>query len=181
MSGRAASAVFERISIRRTRLRQWLSLGLAGVAVAGYNAIASWQSSHAFMINASESLPHWAFFVTEGKAPVRGQYVFFFPPRNELVLRHFGPDQGPFGKQIIGLPGSIVEHRGDAVYVDEVLHARMKPRTRTGEALHPGPTGIIPEGCYYVGTPHRDGFDSRYAEIGYACTDSILGTGVPVL
>ena len=166
---------------RRIRLRQWASVALLGIAWAGYNSLSAWQESHAFMVNASESLPNWAFFVTDNKAPEKGQYVFFSPPKSEIVSRHFGPDQGPFGKQVIGMPGSMVEHRGEWVYVDGVRVAHMKPRTRLGEKLHPGPTGVVPESCYYVGTPHPDGFDSRYAEIGFACRKAILGTGTPIL
>jgi type IV secretory pathway protease TraF len=116
-----------------------------------------------------------------GKEPVKGDYVFFVPPAGDLVNRHFGPDQGPFGKQVIGMPGALVEHRGEWVFVDGVKVARMKPRTRFGEALHPGPTGVVPRDCYYVGTDHPDGFDSRYAEIGFACRKAILGTGTPIL
>jgi conjugal transfer pilin signal peptidase TrbI len=44
-----------------------------------------------------------------------------------------------------------------------------------------GPTGVIPQGCYYVGSPHKDGFDSRYAAIGYACSNKIVGVGDPIL
>ena len=46
-----------------------------------HNSIAAWQESHSFMINASESLPNWAFFVRAGKEPVKGDYVFFCPAR----------------------------------------------------------------------------------------------------
>jgi len=59
--------------------------------------------------------------------------------------------------------------------------ARMKAVTKLGEALTPGVTGAIPAGCYYAGTPHRDGFDSRYAEIGLVCRRQIIGVGTPVL
>ena len=149
--------------------------------MASYNSLSAWQRSHAFMVNASESLPNWAFFVTDDKAPSKGGYVFFTPPKGELVESHFGPDQGPFGKQVIGMPGALVEHRGEWVYVDGERVAHMKPRSRLGETLHPGPTGVVPRDCYYVGTPHPDGFDSRYAEIGFACRGAILGTGTPVL
>jgi conjugal transfer pilin signal peptidase TrbI len=57
----------------------------------------------------------------------------------------------------------------------------MKPRSRDGEVLTPGPVGRIPDGCFYVGTPHPDGFDSRYAEIGFACRKQLLGSGTPIL
>jgi conjugal transfer pilin signal peptidase TrbI len=156
-------------------------VGLLGAAIASHNALAAWQESHSFMINASESLPNWAFYVSAGKEPDKGDYVFFVPPPGALVSRHFGPDQGPFGKQVIGMPGAVIEHRGEWVYVDGVKVAHMKPRTRLGEPLHPGPAGIVPQDCYYVGTDHPDGFDSRYAEIGFACRDAIVGTGIPIL
>lgn len=162
-------------------LARWTLIGVLATGIASYNAIAAWQQSHSFMINASESLPNWAFFVSAGKTPRHGDYVFFVPPSGEIVDRHFGPDQGPFGKQVIGMPGAFVEHRGQWVYVDGVRTARMKPRTRFGEPLHPGPTGVVPRDCYYVGTDHPDGFDSRYSEIGFACRGAILGTGTPIL
>ena len=171
-------AVAER---RNRRVRQWASVVLLGLVWAGYNSLSTWQDSHAFMVNASESLPNWAFFVTDDKSPDRGQYVFFAPPQGEIVQRHFGPDQRPFGKQVIGMPGSVVEHRGQWVYVDGVRTAHMKTRTRFGEELHLGPTGVVPDNCYYAGTPHPDGFDSRYAEIGFVCRKAILGTGTPIL
>ena len=166
---------------REKRIRQWGAVALAAVLMASYNSLTAWQESHAFMVNASKSLPNWAFFVSENKVPAKGEYVFFTPPQGELVRRHFGPDQGPFGKQVIGMPGAVVEHRGEWVYVDGKRVAHMKPRSRFGEILHRGPTGVVPEGCYYVGTPHPDGFDSRYAEIGFACRKAILGTGSPIL
>jgi len=166
---------------RPSVLARWAMVGLLGAAIASHNAIAGWREGHSFMINTSQSLPNWAFFVSAGKQPAKGDYVFFVPPPGELVNRHFGPDQGPFGKQVIGMPGAMIEHRGEWVFVDGVKVARIKPRTRLGEPLHPGPTGRVPRDCYYVGTDHPDGFDSRYAEIGFACRKAILGTGTPIL
>ncbi|MFV3561791.1 S26 family signal peptidase, partial [Mycobacterium tuberculosis] len=96
--------------------------------------------------------PNWAFFVHLHHTPAKDDYVFFAPPANPLVQRHFGPTSGPFGKRVIGMPGALVEHRGSYVYVDGVRVAHMKPLTRTGEPLTPGPIGRVPRGCYYVGT-----------------------------
>ena len=163
------------------RARQWGAVAALAVVMASYNAITDWQQSHAFMVNASESLPNWAFFVAKNKSPAKGEYVFFAPPGNALVRAHFGPDSGPFGKRVIGMPGDLVTHKGAFVFVNGVRVARMKPLSRTGETLSPGPIGRVPDGCFYVGTPHPDGFDSRYAEIGFACRKQLLGTGTPIL
>lgn len=115
--------------------------------------------------------------------PSRGETVFFTPPAGLLVTRHFGLRPSAFGKIVYGMPGDVVEHEGAEVFVrsgsgqgPRRLVAEMKPRSRTGEALEAGPTGIIPAGCYYVGSPHKDGFDSRYAAIGFVCRDRIIGT-----
>jgi conjugal transfer pilin signal peptidase TrbI len=170
-----------RRAIRTKRVRQWSAVALMAAAWASFNAISDWQKNNAFLINASDSLPNWAFFVHLHNTPAKGDYVFFAPPSNALVRRHFGPDSGPFGKRVIGMPGALVEHRGADVYVDGVRVAHMKPLTRTGEPLTPGPVGRVPRGCYYVGTPHPDGFDSRYAEIGFACANQVIGTGTPIL
>ncbi|WP_242121848.1 S26 family signal peptidase [Sphingomonas lacusdianchii] len=168
-------------ALRRKRVRQWSSVALLAFVMASYNGITSWRETHAFMINASESLPNWAFFVEKGGEVAKGKYVFFVPPSNALVRRHFGPDSGPFGKRVIGMPGDLVSHDGPWVLVNGARVAHMKPRSRFGETLTPGPVGRVPEGCYYVGSPHPDGFDSRYAEIGFACRKQLIGTGTPIL
>ena len=35
--------------------------------------------------------------------------------------------------------------------------------------------------AYYLGTAHKDGFDSRYADIGFVCAGRIIGTGDSLL
>ena len=57
----------------------------------------------------------------------------------------------------------------------------LKPLSSRGEPLEAGPTGVIPEGCYYMGSPHKDGFDSRYAAIGFVCRGQIVGTATKVI
>ena len=42
-------------------------------------------------------------------------------------------------------------------------------------------TGRIPDRCYYLGTAHSDGLDSRYADIGFVCRARIIGTGDAIL
>ena len=107
--------------------------------------------------------------------------VFFVPPAHPIVIRHFGSNKQMFGKIVYGMPGDTVEHRGNTVLVAGRVVSHTKPATRFGEPLVRGSNGVVPQGCYYVGTPHKDGFDSRYAAIGYACSDKIVGVGEPIL
>lgn len=165
----------------RPRWHLWGAIGLSLVAVGGNRALSEWREAHAFLINTTESLPNWAFVIHKNKGPLRGDYLFFMPPRSALVVRHFGAKAQPFGKLVYGMPGDMVSHDGATVAINGKPVARMKPRTRLGEPLTPGATGRVPAGCYYVGTPHKDGFDSRYAEIGFVCARQVIGTGFPIL
>lgn len=166
---------------RRFFSRRLLLVGVIVVGGAAATALSSWRDDHALLINASESLPNWAFAVDRTKIPGRGDYLFFTPPPSALVRAHFGERPGVFGKIIYGMPGDIVEHRGAEVLVAGQVVARMKRFTRRGERLEPGPVGAVPDGCFFVATPHADGFDSRYAAIGFVCGRQILGTGEALL
>lgn len=166
---------------RRPNKLLWL---LAGILVGGtltLSAINSWREKHLLLINVSDSLPNWAFLVRRGGAPARGDYAFFMPPPSALLARHFGTRPPPFAKIVYGMPGDRVTHEGAMVAVNGRIVSRMKRSSRLGEPLTPGATGRVPAGCYYLGTPHPDGFDSRYAEIGFVCARQIIGTGEPIL
>jgi len=177
-----AMAVGEAPAMRwRPRKRLW---GLLGAFIAGSVAlggVASWRDEHALLINATDSLPNWAFLIHLKRSPERGEFVFFDPPANGLVRRHFGPKPQMFGKIVYGLPGDVVAHRGPVVTINGAPVGRMKSFTKNGETLTPGEVGAVPAGCYYAGTPHPDGFDSRYAEIGFVCQRQIVGVGEPIL
>lgn len=165
----------------RRWLRRWVLLGLCGLGFAGQNALANWSANHSFFINASQSLPNWAFFITRDGLPERDDYVFFAPPQSHVLDVHFGDDLSPFGKRALGMPGDLVTREANVVSINGQAIAPLKSHTRLGLTLTPGPTGRVPEGCYYLGTRHPDGFDSRYAEIGFVCANRLLGTGEAIL
>ena len=133
------------------------------------------------MINASESLPNWAFFVEKRVMPRLGQYAFFRVRETPLIRAHFGDHPQPFGKIVYGVAGDLVSRKGNTVLVNGSPVAVLKAVSKRGEVLAAGPIGRVPPGCYFVATPHIDGFDSRYADIGWVCARQIVGTGVPVL
>lgn len=165
----------------RARKRLWALLGAGGVATVGLSAVSAWRDSHIFLVNASDSLPNWAFLIRRGEMPARGDFFFFDPPPSALLKRHFGAKPKMFGKIAYGVPGDVIAHDGTIVRVNGRPVARMKPRTKRGEPLTPGATGVVPPACYFAGTPHSDGFDSRYAEIGLICRRQIIGVGEALL
>lgn len=166
----------------RPRLsRRLLALGLIGASFAAWQGLRDWSHHHGLFINASQSLPNWAFLVELGRFPARGDYVLFDPGRDPLVVRHFGALPKPFAKIAYGLPGDMITRRGEVVAVNGIPVAALKPLTRQGEVLVPGPLGMVPRGCVFAATPHRDGLDSRYGAIGFVCRDRLLGTGKAIL
>ena len=156
-------------------------VALIGLAVAGQHSLQAWHDRHAVFINATDSLPNWALLVEAGRFPSRGDYVVFDPGHDPLVVSHFGSKPRPFAKIAYGIPGDTISRDSIRVLVNGHEVSRLKPLTRQGEVLVPGPTGVVPRGCIYAGTPHKDGFDSRYAAIGFVCRDRLIGVGKPIL
>lgn len=151
------------------------------VLSSAYVGLKSWRDAHGFFINTTESLPNWAFFVDGARMPVRGDYVLFDPPRDPMVLELFGDPPVPFVKRAVGVAGDVVTRVGDKNFVNGKFAGVVKRISRMGKPLVAGPVGVVPVGCIYAGTPHKDSFDSRYGEIGFVCGKQILGVGVPVL
>ena len=163
------------------RLPSW-PLILAIVGLAGvYLGTRDWRDHHLFLINATESLPNWGFVVERGAPPVRRHLAFFAVPRTPLIVAHFGKDPQPFGKIVYGMPGDLVTRSSDWVWINGARVAHLKPLSKRGEPLTPGPLGHIPRDCYFMGSPHPDGFDSRYADIGWVCARQLIGSGTAVL
>lgn len=173
--------------------KRWIAGAGLVAALVLWRGVDDFARAHLFLINRSPSLPNWAYFVERGALPARGQIAFFLPPRNALVEAHFGKRPSPFGKIALGLAGDTIEHRGDDVVlirtapgtsghnVTSRVIGHLKPRSAVGEVLEPGPVGRIPEGCYYMGSAHKDGFDSRYAAIGFVCRRQFVGVATGVL
>src|SRR3546814_5024357 len=84
----------------------------------------------------------------------RGSLIFFEPPGSPLLDKHFGEGPHLFGKRVLGLPDDVVSHEGEQVLVNGRVVGRRLEQTRLGLKLSPGPEGVIPRGCYYVGSDH---------------------------
>jgi conjugal transfer pilin signal peptidase TrbI len=169
------------IFVRSATARRLALLSGLGAGALGLTALSGFATSHALMINASPSLPYWAIWTSRTGVPQRGNIILFTPPASPLLQKHFGTRAQPFGKIVSGMPGDLVTREGRTFHVNGRPVATAKLASRLGEPLALGPTGRIPENCYFVTTPHKDGFDSRYAAIGWVCRDRILGTGRPIL
>ena len=176
----SAQAAIDRPATKPLWPRLALLAGCAATLLA-WQALHRFAQPHAFMLNVSPSLPHWGLWLEPGKLPARGEIVVFMPPASALLARHFGKRPRPFAKYAVGVPGDRVTRVERRFMINGRAVALAKPRTRRGEPLILGPAGVLPTGCYFAATPHPDGFDSRYAEIGWICGRQVLGTARPIL
>jgi conjugal transfer pilin signal peptidase TrbI len=156
--------------------RLYLGLALLGAAIVAKTG-GEVLNRYRFAFNETESLPYWAFIADQARrTPRRGQLVVFVPPANP-----FYPSGMAFGKIVGGVPGDLVERRGQAVFVNGRFIGVAKTHAQDGRPVAPGPVGRIPPGRYFVYTPHRDSLDSRYAVVGWIPQSRILGLATPVM
>lgn len=85
---------------RNSGRQRWLAIALLAGLLAGTSALAQWRDAHGLLINTTQSLPNWAFWIDKNRQPARGDFVVFAPPRTPLVVAHFGAAPSPFAKQI---------------------------------------------------------------------------------
>lgn len=163
------------------RRRLYAAYALIAALVLTLSSIAAWQRQHGLVINVTDSLPNWAFWIDRARPPVRGDYVFFRVPATPLITAHFGDAPQLFGKRIYGMPGDIVTREGRRFFINGQPVVTAKPVSQKGLPLALGPTGVIPPNHYFVATPHPDGFDSRYADIGWVAHRQLAGVGTPIL
>jgi conjugal transfer pilin signal peptidase TrbI len=141
----------------------------------------AFSKDHALLLNASPSLPNWAFWLDK-RAPIeRGSLIFFEPPPSTRLPNICGSGPKWVSTSVLGLPGDVVSHEGMDVFVNGEKIATRLAVTRLGIPLTRGPAGTIPANCYYTGTDHPRGLDSRYGAIGFVCAGQILGSGRAIL
>jgi len=135
------------------------------VGLSSYQATAN----QIFVINYSDSLPHWAFLIDRGREPHVGDMVFFLPPEN----RFYG--KRPFVKTIAAGPGDRITIIQNQLFINGEPLCLLLDVAKDGSPLHPGPTGIIPDGQYFIHSNHERSYDSRYSDIGWVPTEQIIG------
>ena len=81
----------------------------------------------------------------------------------------------------MAFPVTWVSRRGREYFVNGRDVGYAKPRSQAGFATTLGPVGVIPADRYFVGTPMKDSFDSRYGEIGWIPRARTVGVAASIL
>lgn len=155
--------------------RQYMAWLFAGLSILLF--LQNYQLGY----NQTESLPYKLFVVHKGERVKVGDIVAFgwdgggkyawmspFKPGSTMV------------KYVMGKPGDVIRTDIDGeVTLNGHPHAKAKEFTKAGKPLkklvEPGEYKEIGDHQYYVGTPHPDGFDSRYEMVGLIDEGRFLG------
>jgi conjugal transfer pilin signal peptidase TrbI len=132
-------------------------------------------TNYKLLINTSYSLDNFAFIVKKNALPQQaGEYIAFNAPSNQLYDK-------PFVKIVAGIPGDRLEVRNRVFYINGKEICRAKEYSKTGMPLEIGPTGVLPPGSYFVYSPNKDSYDSRYKNVGWVKSRDIIGIATPIL
>lgn len=131
-------------------------------------------------INLTHSLPGTVFLIEKHVHPKKGELAAF-------VYGGGGPyPKGAYFLKIMkGVPGDTVSAKDagngyHAFFVNGNFVGRAKPLSSTGQPLTIGPTGVLPQGNYYMVGTHPDSLDSRYNWVGWVNDSQIVGRGVRI-
>ena len=138
--------------------------------------LAFWLGNNfAIVINQTESLPQKVWVMVLHQKPKRNDFVAFKPSVKSGL-----PVDIILHKQVLGVAGDRVSLKGRDFYINGAFISTAKTHALTGEPLTLGPTGTLKEGQYYVSTPHKDSFDSRYEKMGWINVGELLGVLYPL-
>lgn len=161
------------VPLRIRRFKRWMGLTL-GIILSVWLVSLLLSPWYRLGINGTESLPGVLYLVFKHATPdSRGDLVAFFPPENRFYPRGMF-----FIKKAMGMPGDEVTRKGQDFHINGEFIATAKTHSRSRKPLRPGPTGVIPDGRYFVWTPHPDSYDSRYEDIGWISKDRVIGRAV---
>lgn len=123
--------------------------------------------------NISDSLPQKVFLVLKNTLPQKNDFVAFKAEGNGVYRA-----DTVFVKKVAGIAGDRVSVKDRIFTVNDKAIGKAKEHSKKGMPLELGPIGTIPNGEYFVFTPHKDSFDSRYQNIGWIKQDAIIGRAI---
>lgn len=129
-------------------------------------------STYTIGINLSDSLPQKVFLIQKNASFDKGDYI---------QLSHQSSDEKFFKngvmmvKQIIGSPGDKIEFKEREFFINGEHFGKTKPLSKDGRNLEQNKTKTLDKNEYFVYTPHKDSFDSRYTHMGYISPTQIVG------
>ena len=124
------------------------------------------------VVNRSDSLSGWVYFLDKRRPPRCGDTTAFDMPVDERFYRGWR-----LIKIISGCPGDTVTVVNRAVFVNGQPIGEAMPTSSNGEhELFVIAPGTIPPGHVYLSSTHPNSFDARYRSFGLRTNEELLGT-----
>lgn len=125
-----------------------------------------------FVLNTTGSLPGYLYLVDESSKNLnKGNVVAAVVPENPFRKNK------KFLKQVWGIPGDkvVFDENGSFSINDETKGIAKKFASVSYTPLTHAKSGIIEDDHYFLATPHKDSYDSRYIYIGNIHEKNIIG------
>lgn len=150
----------------------WALLALGFILACAVAVSNRWYSWH---LNLSDSLNGHVYVVTRNGSVEKGDILGFRWKGDQ----YYAPG-AVFIKIVVGVQGDRIETKGNQVFVNGELVAIAKNKTKTGDTLSIIQPQVIGKGQYFVATPSKDGYDSRYSQVGLVDEKRIMGKAYEV-
>ena len=144
--------------------------------------------------NQSHSLSGRVFLIVKGTLPKEKFNKVVFKSFEEMEDIRKNGSKYPTAykskvKDVVGFSGDIISVKKangiKHIYINEQDYGVIKEFSLKGEKLYPivevNNSLVIPQGYYFVWTPHKDSYDSRYKSIGLIHKSQIIGRAYEIL
>ena len=151
--------------------------GLLLIVVITAIAGIMFQNFYKIGINQTLSLPHLFYLIEKNPSEIKRNDIieFDYYNKNGNGERFFYDNHVPFVKILAGVPGDEIMFKGDEFYINVLATGRVKELSTSGKPLTPNKSKTLGEDEYFLYTPSKDSFDSRYAYVGYVNREQITG------
>lgn len=127
--------------------------------------------------NRTASLNGYVYLVVKDISKInKGDLVAFYPGVNR-----FNKNGEWFVKQVVGVEGDVIEVVNREFFINGESIGIAKETTASGFKLKALNEQIIDSKKYFMWTPHKDSFDSRYEMIGLIDEKNIFGIAYKLL
>lgn len=168
------------LAIKNPHYKRFLAYFIVSYFVLGGLVLAACNGIYGYRLawNITDSVKGWVFLIdTTDKRIVKGELIAVHAPNTPFY------DHDPsFIKYVYGVQGDLVQFDPQGNFsINGELKGRAKPYSSSGVKLEHSSGGIIGNGQFFLGTPHKDSFDSRYKIIGNLNEKAIIGRPIRLI
>jgi len=127
---------------------------------------------HISINSLTDSLPHLFYIIESGSDFKRNNYIEFeYKSEHKMYFKN----GSRFIKKVVGMPGDKITFHDNIFYINDFPFGQVKELARDGKKLVSNTNKVLEKNEYFVFSPHKDSFDSRYVYVGYVKKKQVLG------